>query len=172
MFGGTVGGPIVKNKLFFFFDYQGSASTTPPRPFRLSVFTTAERAGDFGDICPEGFATDRVICHQPGQPSCYDPLNGNAAIPNNVIAACSRSIRWRRLCSRRPCIPLRTVRVRRTTPATLKHRLSTANQYDIKVDFNATNNDHIFGRFSHCQATQPDGQFVCLAGHRLLGRAD
>ena len=34
MFGGTVGGPIIKNKLFFFFDYQAQRfdhpSTTIP----------------------------------------------------------------------------------------------------------------------------------------------
>jgi len=27
MFGGTVGGPVFRNKLFFFFDYQGSVLT-------------------------------------------------------------------------------------------------------------------------------------------------
>src|SRR6266702_5945811 len=61
MFGGTVGGPIVKNKLFFFFDYQGQRFDHPSTTQPINVFTAAERAGDFGDICvgdathPAGF---------------------------------------------------------------------------------------------------------------------
>ena len=55
MFGGTIGGPIVKNKLFFFFDYQAQRFDHPSTTIQTSVFTAAERAGDFGDICTAGF---------------------------------------------------------------------------------------------------------------------
>src|SRR6202162_3044463 len=55
MFGGTIGGPIVKNKLFFFFDYQGQRFDHPSTTKQLGLFTAAERAGDFGDICTTGF---------------------------------------------------------------------------------------------------------------------
>ncbi len=85
MFGGTIGGPIVKNKLFFFFDYQGQRFDHPSTTKPISVFTTAERAGDFADICPEGFNGSGVcnnLAHQ-----LYDPLNANAPIANNNIAA-------------------------------------------------------------------------------------
>jgi hypothetical protein len=48
MFGGTIGGPVRKDKLFFFFDYQGERFDSPPKaPGAVSVFTNAERAGDF-----------------------------------------------------------------------------------------------------------------------------
>src|SRR6266403_2145674 len=56
MFGGTVGGPIKKNKLFFFFDYQGQRFDHPASLSRFTVFTTRERNGDFGAICISGFA--------------------------------------------------------------------------------------------------------------------
>src|SRR5215470_3440900 len=56
MFGGTVGGPILKNKLFFFFDYQGQRFDHPTSTTFINVFTAAERGGDFGDICANGFA--------------------------------------------------------------------------------------------------------------------
>jgi hypothetical protein len=45
-FGATIGGPIYKNKTFFFFSYEGLRSTaeTPSLAF---VLTPAQRAGDF-----------------------------------------------------------------------------------------------------------------------------
>ena len=82
MFGGAVGGPIVKNKLFFFFDYQAQRFDHPATTIQTSVFTAAERAGDFGDICTTGFAAG--LCTTASQ-QLYDPLNGNAPFLNNVI---------------------------------------------------------------------------------------
>ena len=41
-FGATLGGPIKKNKLFFFVDYQGSRFDTPATPSPVSTFTTQE----------------------------------------------------------------------------------------------------------------------------------
>src|SRR6266849_3129779 len=98
MFGGTVGGPIVKNKLFFFFDYQGQRFDHPSSTVPLNVFTAAERNGDFGAICANGFSggicNDRVfpsnpppsLTCPPGAPApcivsgqLYDPLNSNTA---------------------------------------------------------------------------------------------
>ena len=54
-FGGTIGGPIVKDHAFFFFSYQGRRAITPqPAAFPSSfsgvapvVFSPAERTGDF-----------------------------------------------------------------------------------------------------------------------------
>src|SRR5438105_4883825 len=89
MFGGAVGGPIVKNKLFFFFDYQGQRFDHPSTAKPINVFTAAERAGDFGDICV-GDATHQAgftggICNTPSQ-QLYDPFTtGNPSFLNNVI---------------------------------------------------------------------------------------
>src|SRR3954470_13200459 len=55
MFGGTVGGPIIKNKLFFFADYQAQRFNIPSSGSANTVFTAAERTGDFGDLCETGF---------------------------------------------------------------------------------------------------------------------
>src|SRR5204863_6752700 len=43
MFGGTLGGPVFKNKLFFFVDYQGQRFDHPSSTGKITVFTTAER---------------------------------------------------------------------------------------------------------------------------------
>ncbi len=48
-FGATFGGPIIKNKLFFFVDYQGQRLKNFGAT-GAQLLTTRERAGNFGDI--------------------------------------------------------------------------------------------------------------------------
>ena len=48
-FGGTVGGPIKKNKVFFFADYQGTRNSQGLDTGLIGVPTLAERAGNFSD---------------------------------------------------------------------------------------------------------------------------
>ena len=50
MFGGTLGGPIIKDKLFFFFDYQGQRFDHPASSNFMTVFTNAERGGNFSQL--------------------------------------------------------------------------------------------------------------------------
>jgi hypothetical protein len=53
-FGGTVGGPIFKDKLFFFADYQGLRQATPTSLVSTSVMPMAWRSGDFSDLLNAG----------------------------------------------------------------------------------------------------------------------
>jgi hypothetical protein len=46
-FGGTFGGPIVRDKAFFFVDYQGTRQDIGDDTGNIPVPTTAERTGDF-----------------------------------------------------------------------------------------------------------------------------
>jgi len=46
-FGGTVGGPIVKSRAFFFFGYQGQRQTSVTVGSEITTFTPAELNGDF-----------------------------------------------------------------------------------------------------------------------------
>jgi outer membrane receptor protein involved in Fe transport len=97
-YGGTIGGPIIKNKTFFFFDYDyttESGATTR----NAGVPSDAMRAGDFGELC----ATEGGTFNGSGQCSTdagqiWDPwsgvFNNNAGgilrsqfIPFNNIAA-------------------------------------------------------------------------------------
>src|SRR5438270_5005490 len=49
-YGGTIGGPILKNKLFFFFSYQGQReSALDTTPGRVTTYTPAEANGDFSN---------------------------------------------------------------------------------------------------------------------------
>lgn len=49
-FGGTVGGPILKNKLFLFGDYEGLRQKQPGQPEYATVPTDLMRQGDFSEL--------------------------------------------------------------------------------------------------------------------------
>ena len=51
-FGGSIGGPILKNKLFYFGSYQGTRTSTTNNGQVQFVPTMAERGGDFSDLLP------------------------------------------------------------------------------------------------------------------------
>ncbi len=67
-FGGTLGGALIKNKLFWFGDYQGTRIRNPLN-WNSKVPTAAERVGDFSAA---------------GEPTVYDPQTGNP-FPGNII---------------------------------------------------------------------------------------
>src|SRR6202051_1341209 len=77
MFGGTFGGPVLKNKLFFFVDYQGQRFDIPSSSSKNNVFSTDERRGDFGALCTNGFDAGGV---------CTDRLPGPTSPANTVCA--------------------------------------------------------------------------------------
>jgi hypothetical protein len=160
MFGGSVGGPIIKDKLFFFFDYQGQRFDFPSSTSFFNVFTTAERAGNFGDICTTGFDSSG-ICTTASQ-QLYDPLNGNAPFANNIITEPIDPVAQSLFNS--PLYPAATGTSRFANASYTTAQLINDNQYDIKIDFAATKSDHIFGRFSHANVHNPTLNSFALLG--------
>ena len=51
-FGGTFGGPIVKNRLFFFGSYQGMVLRNVSGASTAVVPTAAQRSGNFSNLLP------------------------------------------------------------------------------------------------------------------------
>lgn len=80
IFGGTLGGPVMHNKLFFFADYEGVRRHTGGVG-TASVFPAAMRTGDFSEILhPPSTATN----FQPIQ--LYDTQNNFAPYTNNKVS--------------------------------------------------------------------------------------
>ena len=50
MFGGTIGFPIIKDKMFLFASYQGARRREGQNPGVLTVLSPAERTGDFSEL--------------------------------------------------------------------------------------------------------------------------
>jgi hypothetical protein len=51
-FGGNIGGPVIKNKIFFFFGADNTINHTTPAVSFITVPTAAMRAGDFSGMNP------------------------------------------------------------------------------------------------------------------------
>ena len=139
IFGGTFGGPIVRNKLFFFGNYQMTKLDQPGSQL-ASVAPASWRAGDFSGVTT-------VI---------RDPLTGQP-FPGNVIPANRISAVARAILSDTANYPLpnRTVATG-VTNNYVGEQLSTtrAPQGDVRVDYNPSAKDRFFGRVSIAEYTQ------------------
>jgi hypothetical protein len=81
-FGGTLGGPLKKDKLFFFGSYQGTRTRTAPNGQIAVVPTDAERTGDFSALCGQFDAAGN--CTNPSGTQLVNPFTG-ATLPYNQI---------------------------------------------------------------------------------------
>ena len=172
MFGFTVGGPILKNRLFFFADYQGQRFDTPSSTSKITVFTADERTGDFGALCGGGFNSSGV-CQGAGQ--LYNPCASFTApcTPQSTPASTRSIFPYNKI----PTVmisPVASALVASSfypavTNANLQdNAINTAvsaenvDQGDLKIDYKVDSKDNISYRFTRASQNNPSDNSVAL----------
>ncbi len=86
-FGGNINGPIKKNKLFFFYNFEKYKQFLPSSAAQSRVPTAAERNGDFSQTLNANGS--RPIIYQPGSQYSGTPV----PMPGNIVPA-SQILSW------------------------------------------------------------------------------
>ena len=128
-FGGVVGGPVVKDKLFFFGAYQGSRSTQIPADLVAFVPTAAMMAGDFT-------AAASAACNTRGAVVLRAPFVNNQVSPS-LISPAALAIAKQLPSTTDPC-----GRVTYSNPTKPVETQSIG-----KVDWQVSQNNSLFGRY-------------------------
>jgi len=81
-YGLTAGGPIVKNKIFWFFNFEGLRQRTP-RAYRFTVATALQRSGDFSQT----FNSSGVLFQIADPLTTTSTGSGRTLFPGNRIPA-------------------------------------------------------------------------------------
>ena len=154
-YGAIFGGPIIKNKLFFFTDYQGQRFDHPTTTKQLNVFTANERNGDFGILCTNtgAFGPGGTTC--PGGTQLKNPSNGNPIPFNNFLTAGIApnpvaTALFENSFYPTPINGALTQNAIYTTNSALNEE-----QGDAKVDWNISDKDHFSGRYSEERQANP-----------------
>jgi hypothetical protein len=131
IFGATIGGPLVKNKVFFFADYQGFIRERPGELVR-TVAPEAFRRGDFSSVAV----------------AIRDPRTGQP-FPGNIIPADRFSPIARAILANNNLYPLPNRPGNTNNLVAPFSDNQTTHQGDIKIDANLSDNDRIFARVSY-----------------------
>jgi len=134
-FGGSVGGPIVRDKLFYFGTYQGTRVRSEAAGRVTFVPTAAERAGDFSSLLPKQKLVDPVTRQE---------FPGNQIPQSRISPVSNFFLKW---------IPLPN-RAGRELNFVGTNQIETENQFMTKVDYNLSRHQ-LSGRYFFTDYDRP-----------------
>ncbi|MGB3578299.1 MAG: TonB-dependent receptor, partial [Candidatus Sulfotelmatobacter sp.] len=169
MFGGTFGGPIIKNKLFFFADYQGGRLDYPASSSFITVLTSNEIGGNFSALSTQLY--NPCAAGTGGTSGTLCSILAPAARPQftgNIIPAANLDPVFTALVTN-PLYPKSVLTLSNGFGQAIN---TTGNQYnsdqgDIKVDYNFSDKDHLFARYSKGDQYDPATNSVALLGNTV-----
>ncbi len=166
-FGGSLGGPIVKNKLFFFGDYQGR-QTRQGIPYLGQVPTPAMLNGDFTetfkDVTPfqlynpfasGGFPGNVPFMCVPGTKTPEPVTNGvqPAGQPCNVIPSSLFNPVAQKMLALYPAPNNLGPNLLSQDYINTPTKQLKEGEFDFRLDWTISSKDSLFARFSYDQAT-------------------
>src|SRR6202167_2219242 len=133
-FGGTVGGPIIKDRTFFFFAAEDLQQRSSPNPISIQVPTAAELGGDFSSLLAKGIAL-------------YNPATG-APYPGNIINTAMNPLSQK--LAQKYLVPLAANQTTGIFNSTSNQNIDST-QYMVKIDHVVSNSNHLSGRYFYNQ---------------------
>jgi hypothetical protein len=137
-FGVNIGGPIKKDKIFFFGDYDGYRYDSASTPALQSIPTLAERTGDFSAFPTTIYDPRSMVCTSSGV--CSRTAFPGNRIPTYQLSPVSQSFQ--------SYLPAPTNSNIQNNYLTSLPELVNVNNTTDKVDFNLSDKDRFFVLFS------------------------
>jgi hypothetical protein len=154
-FGGTLGGPVIKNRLFLFGDYSGLRENAPLNPEIVTVPTALMRQGNFQELLGQGSTQAPSICGNGAiktvavNGGIYDPTTCQQ-FANNIIPTGRMNKAGLNYLNAFPLpnIP-GTLGGTQNNYRTIRTDVRHSNTIDGRLDYNISGADRLFARFSY-----------------------